>query len=94
MDSIRPCGCTYRDTGSAPLATETYDRMKTAVRVLLSAHIEDGVKWSDLCNALGAHTYESRDELHRILHLIGTPTITPVLGRGRKGTRWMLKSGN
>lgn len=46
--------------------------------------------WADLCNALRCRTDDTRDALHRVLHEIATPHVTPESGPGRRGTLWKL----
>ena len=87
MTSVRPCGCTYRDTGSSVVIEENLTLIR-AVRFLL---IPAPRNWGEICNLLRCNTYGKRDELHRILHRIADPSITPTEGRGRKGTLWQLK---
>jgi hypothetical protein len=87
--SVRSCGCTYRDTGSR-LAHSTFWVASTTESVikLLS---DEPMAWGQLCTKLVCRDYWSRDELHRILHSIAEPVITPTEGRGRRGTLWKLK---
>jgi hypothetical protein len=92
MTSIRSCGCTYRDTGCYAMPDEWIDRVTKAVTTLLEIRI-DGMTWAEICIALRITTHQRRDELHRILHGIATPEVTPTEGRGRRGTKWHLKHG-
>lgn len=61
---------------------------RDAVRLLLAP---GPMTWGEICTKLICRHYETRDELHRILHRIAEPTITPAEGRGRRGTLWTLK---
>jgi hypothetical protein len=89
MPRVWPCGCTYRDTGSTSF---TDPRLEPAARTMLEL-VPVGMTWSALCIALNMNTHEKRDALHRVMHEIATPEVTPMAGRGRRGTRWHLVTG-
>jgi hypothetical protein len=88
MTSVRSCGCTYRDTGTPRPDWPLGQPLVTATRLLLTP---GPMTWGLLCNKLRCNTYERRDDLHRVLHKIAEPSITPTEGRGRRGTLWTLK---
>lgn len=87
----RPCGCTYRDVG-LPIDILPWWWMG-AISYALDEE-PDGLTWGELCNKLRANTDQKRDGLHRLLHEMATPEITPEDGPGRRGTRWHSSTPN
>lgn len=88
MTKVRACGCTYRETSPWGMSSEWIELRTRAARFLL---LMDGpMGWGELCTKLVCRSYETRDELHRILHRIAVPEIVPSQGRGRRGTLWHL----
>lgn len=89
---LKPCGCTYRDIGD-PVRDSSHAWLGTRLRLIEDMLAQpDGVTWSTLTQRLGArNSDEFRDGLHRLLHRIATPEMTPKEGKGRKGTLWRAK---
>lgn len=84
---FRPCGCTYR---GLPVLMSEQEAADLAALIMFYINGSTSETWARLCVLLRANTDDKRDALHHVLHLIGTPEITPTRGPGRRGTRWTL----
>lgn len=95
MARVYACGCTYRADPRVDLpGTPESAADERVLRREISAVLADGPRtWGALCLAFRVDGDSARDRFHLILHQVATPTITPVVGVGRKGTTWALLGG-